>query len=117
MEQIKKHLKLSKDQYYESHLSIVNCILPVKLTPTEISVLAAFMSLNGDIGKDRFGTTARKMVKKKLGISASGLSNYLRDLKNKEFLLEEKEKEYTILPLLFPEEKEQLYLFKLVNEG
>lgn len=110
--QISKHLRLDKDSYYETHLSIVNCILPVKMTPMEIKVLSRFMGLTGDIAQDRFGTSAKKLVKTNLGITSAGMSNYLRTLKDKEFI---KEDTMTILPILFPGKGEQDYLFKLTN--
>ena len=69
MNTLKKQLRLPKTQYYTKHLSIVNIFLPIQLTPKEIEVLAAFMSLEGDIADQRFGTSARKM-----GLSTSDLS-------------------------------------------
>lgn len=115
MKEIKKQLKLERQQYHKVHLSLINCVLPQKLTPKEIEVLAEFMSLTGDIAKDRFGATARKFVKDKLGLSSAGLSGHLKHLKDKRFLLEAEEGSFSILPILFPEEEEQLYVFKLIN--
>lgn len=113
---IKKVLKLDKEEYYKKHLLIINHILPVQMTPKEAEVLAAFMSLEGDIAKDPFGTSGRKLVRQKLGISAGGLGNYLDQLKKKSFIVE-KERVLTILPLLIPERNFQGYQFKLeVNE-
>lgn len=116
MSQIKKQMKLNKGEYYQTHLSLVNCVLPVKLTPMEIKVLASFMSLKGDIGKDRFGTSAKKLVRKELEITSAGMSNYIRSLKDKGFLKEDKGT-VSILPILFPQDQEQVYFFKLINEG
>ena len=113
MKQISKQLRLDKDSYYETHLSIVNCILPVKMTPMEIKVLSRFMGLSGDISQDRFGTSAKKIVKADLGITSAGMSNYLRTLKDKGFIKEGAS--ITILPILFPNKGEQDYLFKLIN--
>ena len=122
MQQIKKSLQLTKEQYYETHLSIINPILPNNLTPMEIKVLAAFMSLDGSISESeyRFGTTARKMVKARLEISDAGVSNYMTQLIEKGFLIEkevegEKKKKIDILSILLPEKNEQIYMFKLVN--
>ena len=47
-------------------MEIINPFLPIKLTPREIEVLAAFMSLENELAEDRFGTTARKVVRNKL---------------------------------------------------
>ena len=92
------------------HLEIINPLLPVSLTPKEIEVLSSFMSLQGDISKDRFGTTARKMVQQSVGLSVAGMSNYMKSLKSKGFITGNK-----ILPILFPTNGEQDYQFKLVN--
>ena len=103
---------MEKDEYYHKHLMIINPFLPIHLTPKEIEVLALFMSMTGDISKDRFGTTARKIVMEKLELSRSGLSNHMKSLKNKGFIKKDK-----ILPILFPEENEQMYQFKIENIG
>lgn len=114
MEQIKKALYLDKTEYYETHLSLMNCIIPVKMTPMEIKVLAAFIKLEGDIAIFRFGPSARKVVMLELGISVSGLSNFITSLRNKNLLKKEGDNT-AIWHLLFPEPTEQLYLFKLVK--
>lgn len=117
---IKKALKLTRGEYFKKHLLIINHILPVQMTPKEAEVLAAFMSLEGDISKDPFSTTGRKMVREKLNISAGGLGNYLDQLKTKGFIYEYEEKDDKILkiiPILVPQDKIQGYQFKLeVNE-
>lgn len=115
MNEVKKKLKLKRMDYYIVHLSLVNCVLPVKLTPMEIEVMASFLALQGDITEDRFGASARKKVKKERNISSAGLSNYIRELKRKGFLIE-KGATLTILPILFPQDKEQDYHFKLMND-
>jgi DNA-binding MarR family transcriptional regulator len=121
MEQIKKLLQLPKHEYYEAHLQIINPVLPVKLTPKEIEVLAAFMSLEGSLAEYRFGPAGKKAVMKRLNLTPQGLSNHMRELKSKEFILEAKDEEdkdtgiINILPLLIPEKSEQVYMFKLVN--
>lgn len=114
MQPIQKTLKLSKDQYYQLHLSIVNSFLPIKMTEMEMKVLAKFMTLDGDIAKERFGASARKMVKEQLGLSSAGLSNYIISLTKNGFILENKK---DILPILIPEKEEQVYMFKLINFG
>lgn len=121
MEEIKKLLKLPKLEYYKTHLSLINCILPVKMTPKEIEVLAHFMSLEGDISNYRFGKTARKIVRDQLELSYAGLSNYIGFLLDKGFLVEEADElnirtEIKILPLLFPKADEQKYLFRLIKQ-
>jgi len=112
MKEIKKLLKLEEDDYYETHLSIVNCLLPIKMTPMELKVIAAFMGLKGDIAQFRFGPSAKKIIMERLKLSPSGLSNYIGSLIEKGFLI--KSADITnILPILIPESNEQIYLLKL----
>lgn len=117
---IKKALKLSKEEFYKKHLLVINHLLPIQMTPKEAEVLAAFMSLEGDIARDPFSTSGRKMVRDKLNISAGGLGNYLDQLKTKGFIYEyehENVKVLKIIPILIPEGKIQGYQFKLeINE-
>ena len=112
---IKKQLKLPKIKYYTQHLSIVNVFLPIKMTPKEIEVLAVFMSLEGDIAEQRFGTSARKMVMESMGIKPGGLGNYLKELKKKGFLIEDQDHKFVIKQLLHPEPKVQNYMFQLLR--
>ena len=116
MKEIKKALSLNKTAYYETHLSLINCILPVKMTPMEIEVIAAFMSLEGDIAQYRFGPSAKKIVMAQKKLSPAGLSNYIGSLTKKGFLIKTGDV-VSILPLLIPENGEQFYLFKLKNTG
>jgi DNA-binding MarR family transcriptional regulator len=112
MKALSKRLALDSKRYYNIHLSIVNAIIPTKLTPKEIDVLSLFMSLKGDIAKDRFGTTARKLVMKELNLSDGGLGNYLKSLKEKGFISHTNE----ILSTLIPNDDKQEYFFQLINE-
>lgn len=108
---ISKTLRLGLLDYYKKHLHIINHILPVQMTDREIEVLSCFMSLNrGDI--DLFSTSVRRIVMDKLGLSAGGLSNYIRQLKGKGFIIEEGDK-LVILGILVPDSGSQLYSFKL----
>lgn len=116
---ITKSLSLDKARYYETHLSIINGLLPVRITPKEVEVLARFMSFNGELseGENRFGTTARKLVKVDLNLSDAGLSNYLKNLTGKGFLFpkEDNPKELMINPILIPDPQVQEYRFLLTN--
>ena len=78
---VQKAIKLSKQDYYEKHLLIINNVLPIQMTPKEAKVLAAFISLEGDISDNPFGTTGRKIVKQRLGLSSGGLGNFLDQLR------------------------------------
>jgi DNA-binding MarR family transcriptional regulator len=100
-----------------AHLNIINFFLPVQLTPKEIEVLGAFMSLKGElVAKDRFGTTFRKEVKTSLKMSDGGLSNHLTSLKAKGAIKENLEGNLSIQEFLFPEENQQFYQFKIVKK-
>lgn len=114
---ISKALNLTRVKFYETHLAIINGLLPIRITPKEIEVLARFMSFSGDLSTARFGTTARKMVKQALGLSDGGLGNYLRALKEKGFIAvsENPPYELTINPLLIPNPDRQEYRFLLTN--
>lgn len=116
MSNIIKTLRLEMFEYYTTHLSIVNCLLPVKITNKEIEILSLFMCFDGILEDDRFGTTAKKMIREKLGLSHQGLSNYITSLKEKKLLSIENEK-IKILPILHPNREEQAYMIKLVNIG
>jgi hypothetical protein len=112
----KSLLELKEAQYYIYHLNIINCFLPVELTPKEREVLGTFMSFKGEIAeKDRFGTYFRKEVKKALNLSSGGLGNYLRQLSDKKAIKENLDGTYTVEEFLFPEEKQQFYQFKIVK--
>lgn len=115
MKEYRKVVRLSKLDYYKTHLSLINCLLPILMTPKEIEVIAAFMGLEGDIAEYRFGKTGKKIIMSQLSISPSGLSNYLGDLTEKGFLRKVSHDNYTILPVLIPADKEQLYIFKLIK--
>lgn len=122
METLRKIVQLSKLDYYETHLSLLNCLLPTrkdkpndgKLTPTEIKVLAAFMSIEGELAQYRFETLGRKIVKEKLNLTSAGLSNYTGNMEKKGFLIST-ENSTTIWPILVPDQDEQMYMFKLIN--
>lgn len=114
MEIKKKLLRLPKIEYYKTHLSIVNCVLPVKMTPKELEIMATFLSLEGDIARYRFGPSAKKIVMKELNLKPAGLSNHMSSLLEKGFLKKVGDI-VEILPLLIPNKEEQQYLFKIVN--
>ena len=120
MQEIKKGLRLYKIDYYETHLSIINCLFPphMRLLPMELKVLARFMAieLGKDVDRYRFSAMGRKIVMKNLGISSSGLSNYMGTLQDKEALIKI-DNTITILPILLPEPGTQTYKINLTNLG
>ena len=115
---ISKTLTLDKDKYYQTHLSIINGVLPIKLTVMEINVLAAFMSLDGGEinNNDMFCTSAKKMVKEKLELSDGGLGNYMKSLRDKRFIIKRDNVE-VIQPILIPDNNNQSYNFKLIKSN
>lgn len=113
MDKVLKVLKLDEVDYYVKHFEIVNAVLPVKMTQKEIEVLGNFLSLKGDlVDVDRFGTTARKIVKERMGLQDGGLGNYIKSLKDKGFI-KEIEGKLDILPFLKVNDKSQIYMFKI----
>lgn len=111
----KRISNLSREEYYAWHLKILNTFLPVQLTSKEIEVLGLFMSFQGEQAEEeRFGEFLRKKVKRQLGLSTSGLSNHIRSMVLKKAIVED---DLGVLQvhqfLLFPEDKEQFYQFKI----
>lgn len=114
----KSILQLKGAEYYIYHLSIINPFLPVELTPKEREVLGTFMAFKGGLAdKDRFGTTFRKEVKNTLSMSDGGLSNHITSLKSKGAITENLQGILQIAPILLPEERQQNYQFKIVQEN
>jgi DNA-binding MarR family transcriptional regulator len=110
-------LKLKKEEYYITHLRIVNALLPAKLTEKELEVLSCFMSLDEKlIDENYFNVLARKKVRLRLNLSQAGLSNHLKGMITKKFLLKnEKTGLITIQPFLLPDSNSQLYKLKLIR--
>ena len=116
MEILKKQLSLESNEYLITHLSLVNVLLPVKLRPKEIEILAIFMSFTGELANNMFSTTGRQLVRVKLNISNAGLANYIMSLKKKGFI-KKVEGIYRVYPILHPQKEEQAYQIKLINVG
>ena len=91
-------------------------MLPIKMTKKEIVVLAAFMSIKGDLAINRFGPQCKKLVMQRANLSPAGLSNFLKGLKEKKFLFEENNV-IKILQILIPNDLEQTYIFKISKNG
>lgn len=114
MKPLVKTVSLEKIEYYTIHLQLVNCVLPIKLKPKEIEVLANFMGFREDEENERFNSNNRKIIRNRLNISHGGLSNYINSLRDKGVLIKTG-KGITLLPVLQPDEKEQAYMFKIIN--
>lgn len=89
---LKKSLNLNKLQFYIKHISIVNVLfLPdaMKLSTKEIEVIASFIKQGEGLDSEyMFSTLNRDKVMKEVKVSHGGLSNYLRQLKEKKIILE-----------------------------
>lgn len=112
---IQKVLSLSKKDYYITHLSLINVILPVKMTNREIEIIARAMIFEGELAGDRFGATARKILKNDLDLSDGGLGNFIKSLQIKG-ILKTSASGLQIHPILFNSPTEQLYNIKLINK-
>ena len=108
---IRKTVNISKDLYYVKHLEIINPLLPIRLTEKEISILACFLELKEDV----FSPYNKFMIKEKLKLSDSSLSNYLKSIKNKKFILCNTDGIWYINPVLLPDSEYQEYNFKIVK--
>jgi hypothetical protein len=110
MKTLKKTLELKEEEFFITHMRIVNSILPIKLTEREIEVLGVFMSFTGTIANDRFCTQGKKIVRTKLNISTQSLHNFITNIKNKNLLITNDSNNLDILPILFPlDYNEQAY--------
>lgn len=115
-----KVLQISKSlepyEYYYTHLSIINPILPKKLTEREVEVIAMFLSLPNEMtGVDMFNTYARKVARERLNnMSIGSLSNHLRSLQDKGFIQkEELTNRLYFSQVIIPNENTQGYQIKL----
>jgi hypothetical protein len=113
MAKFKLHKELSYVEFYILHIHLLNAFAKEKLTPKAIEILAYFMSLKGDIAEERFNTLARKFVKQKFGIGNAGLSNYIREMKDKGFIYENDKGVLDIIPALKAKDSENMYMFSL----
>lgn len=118
MKIIRQSYTVGNNDYYKLHLSIINTILPVKLTEKEIDVLGKFMSLEKSLIEDEyFNSVTRKKVMDELNLKPGGLSNHLKSMIDKGFLSKNKiTKKITIKPFLLPEEKTQGYQIKITKK-
>lgn len=114
---LKFKLELSDIKYIQMYIDILNVFLPKKLTGKEVEVIATFLSLSeGIIEKDMFNSYARNLVKEEMGLSAAGLSNYLKSLVEKGFLIKDGDK-LKIKDYLNPNSKELVFNINIINKG
>lgn len=117
MKIIQQSFKLEREEYYKVHLSILNILLPVKLTEKEVEVLSTFMSLPYDVViDDYFNPVARKVVMDKCNIKPGGLSNHIKSMAKKGFIYKNDiTRRFYIKDFLLPEDEIQGYQIKLMN--
>lgn len=115
---IQKSKELEGSQYYKLHLHVINGFLHSLLTDIEIDVLATFMSLPLDVSRgDVFNTYARKVAREKLNMSASSISNHLRSLQEKKYIMkEELSNRLYIVSYLLPSKDVQGYQFRIIKK-
>jgi len=109
---VRKSLILPTIEYYMTHLSIINAIIPSKLriTPREIDVLASFLSIPTS---ERFTSYGRKQVKDTLNLSPSSLSNHMKALITKKFILTSPDDEnipIDIAPTIIPTPTQEYHI-------
>lgn len=100
---VKNVIVSTQKDFYFTHLKIVNAILPEHMVmgDKEMTVLAEFISLTGDISTARFGPTAKAIIRKNCSISHAGLSNHLKSLHEKKIITSTK-KDGKVNPTLLP---------------
>lgn len=86
---IKLSLSTSNNDRYRKALSILSSILPEHLTEKDINIICLIYQMEG---KRELTTAKRKSIREVLGISEQDLNNYVRQLKRKKVLVEDKEK-------------------------
>ena len=116
---LSKKLELKEQNYFRAHIYILNALLPsMNLSNKEIEVLAAFMSFDGTLEKDRFSTTGKKMAKDILNMSTQSIWTYIKSLKEKNIIYVKPNGVWDIKPSLLPiNRKTQSYSIKLINKG
>lgn len=111
-----KKLSLNKKDYLTQHFRLLNAVLPDPIGGKEIETLVNFLLLEVD-DRFRFDSRQRRKVREVMGLTPSGISNYIRSLFNKSFLVHVKEEDgrgtYRLNPKFRPDTSQQLYVFML----
>ena len=117
MERAKTIISKDRFDFLEQYYSLMNLFFPEdkRMTGTEAKVLACFMSVEGELAEiDRFGSSSRKLVTKKLGLTASGISNYTRSLRDKGIMELDKNGDFTVPAIFNAPYVETTVIIKLV---
>lgn len=113
MKIFQKGFELPKLEYYKTHLRIINALFPVNITDKEIEILASFLSLSPEITKDNmFNSFARKQIIESLSLTNGGMSNHIKNMKNKGFIKRTDDSLF-IVPALLPDSLCQGYNLKI----
>lgn len=106
----------SKVEYISRYIHILNSFSKDKLTDPQIDVIANFLALDGDlIRENRLSTDARTHVRRQLGMSHSALTNILKRIKDKGYLMSVNGKD-KFHKLLIPPEDKKLFKIALIHE-
>lgn len=115
MKVIKQDFNLNELEFYQTHLKVLNAVLPINITNKEIEILAEFMTLPKELTNGNlFNTQARKNVSEKLSLKEGGMNNHIKNMKKKGLIIGNTN-ELKIAPALIPSNKVQGYDFKLIN--
>lgn len=119
MQIVQKTVELNTRDYYITHLKLISPIVGIELTPKELLFLSEFLAQPEELKSlGIFNSKSRKVIKEVLGLSNANLSNYLTALRNKKVLYYDTALEiYKVNASLLPDDREQGYRFKLVNNG
>ena len=115
MKTLKKSFNLDKKEYLTKHFQLLSAISGVELTDKEVEVLTSFLSLDERIiEEDVFNSVARKLVLEQLNISHGSLSNYIKSLVNKKFIIKnEITGSIKLNPTIIPDKVLQSYEIKI----
>lgn len=87
---IEKKTEFSNIEYYQKHLELVRVIYGYDIQDREIDLISAFLSLDKRLtARDEFNTNAKKEVRKILKLSDSSMSNLIKSLVNKGFIIKD----------------------------
>ncbi len=104
----------NKVEYIIQHLKIINAFLPNPLKSKELEVLSYLMAVPVQDDRYRFSTVSYKAIREKMGLTPSGLSNYLNGLKKKRMITLDEDGYKRIPTQFYPSPKAQDYLIKIV---
>jgi len=116
MNTLRKTLVASGFRRAKIHLLMINMFVEVGLSEKELEVLANFISAPENLKQTyMFNTAVRKYVCQQSGICNKGISNHLKSMINKKFIVRDPiTKLLSISPNLLP--TNQIYHIEIKNE-